>query len=676
MIRLTLFHKITIPVVALFLAATVLGTFQVIRMESELLSRQVERSGEIIAKNVANITENAFWTLNWSNVELFLQELVRDFQGDILAVQVVRPNGEIYLADDRQRYGEWIDLEQVTGRTEGAADYVFEKYQERGVLIVHPFSVDQDAWHVLVALSLEKVDDALAAWSWRILGWGFFLTVLVAGLLLYISQAITRPIIALARSAENIAQGNFGQATPVASGDEIGHLAMQFNRMITHLRKAQAQLKASEKRNRTLLESASSAMIGIALVDIVGPRRALFRYVNKALCQLSGYDREEMLGMSINVVMHPDDLGLVWRAFRRKNDGNQVVAPVVARGVRKDGLVVPVEMSTSVTQHEGRAVLSVFIRDISEKVRAEEQIRRYQEQLEQTVLERTRDLQDSLDRLKKTQSQLLHSEKLASIGQLAAGIAHEINTPAQFIGDNAQFLRQANKDFARFFSEDREFLTALRNHHADIAASLERLRQEADVDFLLRETPLAIEQILDGVERISRIVGSMREFAHPGTREKTPMDLNRALENTVTVARNEWKYNADLEMDLDPDLPMVSCLPNEINQVFLNVLVNASQAIHEKTPERDGAKGRITISTRRRDDAAEVRIADTGAGIPEDVQARIFDPFFTTKEVGRGTGQGLAIAYAVVVEKHQGEICFETRQGEGTTFIIRLPIDG
>jgi two-component system, NtrC family, sensor kinase len=675
-IRVSIFHKIAIPVITIFVFGIVFGLFQVIRMERAFLSSQVQRSGEIIAKNVASITENAFWTLNWANVELFLQELVRESADDILAVQVIRPNGEIFLADDRSKYGDTVDPQVLTGQNASPGDSYFDEDQVRGVLVVRPIAVGQENWHALVALSLREVDATLAAWIQGVLAWGLLLIVIVAGLLLSVSRAIARPIIALTRSAEHIAQGDLDQVTPVTTRDEVGLLGTQFNRMVAHLKEAQARLNASEKRNRALLESASAAMIGIALVEVEGPRKAVFRYVNQAVCQLSGYDEDDLLGMSVNILIHPEDLGRIWRAFRRNRQYDSHASPAVIRGMRKDGLVVPVEVATSITDYDGRAVLSVFIRDISEKVQAEEQLRRHQEQLEQTVLERTRDLRDSLEKLKTTQSQLLHAEKLASIGQLAAGIAHEINTPAQFIGDNTQFLRQAITDLARVFSAYRELPGAFGKErlNAEMVARVERIQKEIDVDFLLQETPLAIDQILDGVERISKIVSSMREFAHPGGKEKTPVDLNRALENTMTVARNEWKYSATFEMDLDPDLPDVYCLPNEINQVFLNVLVNASQAIRDKVQDNDAGLGLIRISTRTEGDKVEIRISDTGGGIPKDIQARVFDPFFTTKDVGKGTGQGLAIAHGVVVEKHQGEITFESREGEGTTFIIRLPV--
>jgi signal transduction histidine kinase len=203
---------------------------------------------------------------------------------------------------------------------------------------------------------------------------------------------------------------------------------------------------------------------------------------------------------------------------------------------------------------------------------------------------------------------------------------------------------------------------------------VEKQIEAVDLDYLRSEIPMAVEQTLEGVSQVSRIVTSMRHFSHPGTDKKSSVDLNRALEATITIARNEWKYVAELEADIDPSLPLVACLPGEMNQVFLNLLVNAAHAIGEITDDGRKGKGMIRVSTRRNGGSVQIRIADTGGGIPAAVQSHIFDPFFTTKPVGKGTGQGLAIAHSVIVEKHAGTIRFETHEGRGTTFIIDLPV--
>jgi len=274
--------------------------------------------------------------------------------------------------------------------------------------------------------------------------------------------------------------------------------------------------------------------------------------------------------------------------------------------------------------------------------------------------------------------QLRHAQKLESVGQLASGIAHEINTPTQYIGDNVRFLQDAFVDLKGLLVNYERLLAAATGN----TLSSETLQEVAaavksvDANYLLEEIPKAIEQALEGVTRVSRLVGAMKEFSHPGTKEKIPLDLNHAIENTITVARNEWKYVADLETDFDASLPLIACQPGEFNQVTLNLIVNAAHAIADVIEKGGSGKGKIKIQTRDHPEWVEIRIQDTGSGIPEKVRARVFDPFFTTKEIGKGTGQGLAIARSVIVDKHGGTIHFEMQEGKGTTFIVRLPHDG
>ncbi|MHC1752476.1 PAS domain S-box protein [Humidesulfovibrio sp.] len=277
---------------------------------------------------------------------------------------------------------------------------------------------------------------------------------------------------------------------------------------------------------------------------------------------------------------------------------------------------------------------------------------------------------------KGLESQLLHSQKLEAIGQLAAGIAHEINTPAQYVGNNTQFIKGAFEDLLAVITAARTLVETAKTACPDLGdvKNLEAVMQERDVDYLQAEVPGAIAQTLEGVERISTIVRSVKQFAHPGAVQMAPADLNESMRSTATVSRNEWKYVAELDLDLDPTLPLVVCMIGEINQVVLNLIINAAHAIADAKkldPEREG---RITLATRLVPSWAEIRVSDTGTGIPKAAQAKIFDPFFTTKEVGRGTGQGLTISRSIVVEKHNGQLYFETRPGEGTAFVVRLPL--
>ena len=272
------------------------------------------------------------------------------------------------------------------------------------------------------------------------------------------------------------------------------------------------------------------------------------------------------------------------------------------------------------------------------------------------------------------EGQLRQSQKLESIGQLAAGIAHEINTPTQFIGGNIRFVRDSFEALASFIRAAQALAEGDRVPEAAELDTLRRAAKAADLDYLLGELPKALEESLEGVERVARIVHAMKEFSHPGTAEMVMVNLNRAVESTVTVARNEWKYVADVELRLDPALPVVPCHPGDINQVVLNLVVNAAHAIADTDRVRKGGKGYIEISTRTDGRWVEIRVADTGVGIPEGIRQRIFDPFFTTKEVGTGTGQGLFVCHKVVTEKHGGVITFESEVGVGTTFAVRLPL--
>jgi PAS domain S-box-containing protein len=273
--------------------------------------------------------------------------------------------------------------------------------------------------------------------------------------------------------------------------------------------------------------------------------------------------------------------------------------------------------------------------------------------------------------------QLRHAQKLESIGQLAAGISHEINTPTQFVRDNLVFLKGS---FGSLEAAVRYITVLSRDPRDDTRDSgiREKCRQMAereDYDFLIEEIPRSLEQALEGIDRVATIVQSMKEFSSPGPATRVLVDVRRSIQNTVTVARNRWKYISVVDIDVDPDLPLIPGLPGELSQVFLNLIINAADAIAEKNKVTGRTElGNIRIAVRNLGDRVEIRLSDTGTGIPEQIRARVFDPFFTTKGVGQGAGQGLALSHHVIVKKHGGSIRFESRHGEGTTFILQLPV--
>ncbi len=274
--------------------------------------------------------------------------------------------------------------------------------------------------------------------------------------------------------------------------------------------------------------------------------------------------------------------------------------------------------------------------------------------------------------------QLRQAQKLEGIGQLAAGIAHEINTPTQYVGDNISFLKESWGSIAEFLN----FCGTVRSDCTPGPVPPEHLHQfcqlheKCDMEYLLKEIPSAIDQSMEGVQRVAKIVKGFKEFSHPGSEEKRAINLNQAIESTITVARHVWKYCAEVVTEFDAALPLVPCLAGEFNQVMLNLIINSAHAISDVIAERGTTeKGTITIATRQEGPWALISVADTGAGIPVEIQSRVFEPFFTTKEVGKGTGQGLALAHVAIVKRHQGQLSFESRVGHGTTFFVRLPLE-
>lgn len=418
---------------------------------------------------------------------------------------------------------------------------------------------------------------------------------------------------------------------------------------LTEFKKSEEALRQSQVELRRQLDftSAITASFGDGLYALDAAGRLTF--MNRAAERILGYKPSEWVGHNVHDLIHGSHPGVtcmvetcpLWsvlnsgKTFKKEEDSF----------TKSDGTVISVSCISSpiITFGEISGAVISF-RDITER--------------------------------RALETQLRHAQKLESIGQLAAGIAHEINTPIQYVGDNIRFIGDGFQSQSQVLGKYNELSTACKANEAtaDLLVELDQVIEDADIEYLAVEMPKAIQQSLDGIQRIGKIVQSMKDFAHPGSAEKQSVDLNRAIESTITVARNEWKYVAEMEMRFDPELPNVPCHLGEFNQVILNLIVNASHAIADVVGNT-GGKGQITMSTRRVADWVEINVSDTGAGIPKAIQPRIFDPFFTTKTVGKGTGQGLAISHNVIVEKHGGSISFATQEGIGTTFTIRLPLN-
>jgi PAS domain S-box-containing protein len=413
-------------------------------------------------------------------------------------------------------------------------------------------------------------------------------------------------------------------------------------------------------RNCALDAAASHFIIG----DATRPGWPVV-YVNRAIVREYGYEPSELLGKGPNFLL-PQALNRIQlkEVMEALRSGHEVRTEL--RGRRKDGSVFWVgAFIAPVKNAAGRITHYVGVgADISARLEQERVQRQLQDQLYSEMQERER-----------MAMELQVAQKLESVGRLAAGIAHEINTPIQYIGDGVAFLQTAYGDHERLLAAYRHAFKRLAAGEPLAAAldSVNEAERNADLEFLGVEVPKAFERTLEGIGRVASIVRAMKEFAHPQRNEQSPANLNHAIETTLIVAHNEYKYTATVETQLGA-IPEVICNIGELNQVFLNVIVNAAQAIEDAGKDVSG--GRITVTTDLVRDSVVISIQDNGCGIPEENLEKIFDPFFTTKGVGRGTGQGLAIARSIVTEKHGGSIDVQSTVGTGTRFIIRLPVNG
>jgi PAS domain S-box-containing protein len=415
-------------------------------------------------------------------------------------------------------------------------------------------------------------------------------------------------------------------------------------RDITERKRAEEALKESEDKYRTILESIED---GYYEVDISGN----LTFFNDSLCRIHGYSRDELTGMNYRQYTDEQTAKEVYQVFNKTYITGKPAKGFEWEHITKDGTKGRVEISVSLMKDaEGERIgFRGIIRDTTERKRAEEERGRLE-------------------------TQLLQSEKMASIGQLAAGVAHEINNPTGFVSSNLKTLSDYQNDMLSLIKEYRNLISDLRANLGNTqvldslteqAERIGALESEVDIDFIMDDTPNLIKDCQEGTERIKKIVIDLKDFAHPGEQKFQYADINKNLDSTLNVVWNELKYKATVTKEYG-ELPEVKCYPQQLNQVFMNLLVNAAQAIEKE--------GEIRISTQALDGQVQIRISDSGSGIPKENLSRIFDPFFTTKEVGKGTGLGLNVAYNII-QKHKGTIDVESEVGRGTTFTIRLQVE-
>ena len=403
---------------------------------------------------------------------------------------------------------------------------------------------------------------------------------------------------------------------------------------ITKQKQAADELRKSEERLSVIFEANPDP---VAVYDNQGHPQ----YLNPAFTQVFGWSLDELLGKGIPFV--PEDQKEITAAKIRELYEFGKPVRIETKRSTKDGHILDILISAAnIKDPEGEPLgIIVNLRNISEN--------------------------------KRLEAQFLQSEKMASIGQLAAGVAHEINNPTGFVSSNLKTLSDYIKDISDLTGKYRSLIADLQESSGgggqpDVSEQIKRisaLEDEVDIDFIMNDISKLIEESREGSERIKKIVQDLKDFAHPGEDKLKFADINKNLDSTVNVVGNELKYKAEVTKDYG-DLPEVQCYPQLLNQVFVNILVNAAQSIKER--------GEIGIKTRADNGYVEIKISDTGSGIPKENLSRIFDPFFTTKEVGQGTGLGMNVAYNII-NKHKGTIDVESTVGTGTTFTIKIPVE-
>lgn len=558
-------------------------------------------------------------------------------------------------------------------------------------------------------LSFNNQETSSIYWAWNTLQDNFLkhkrqmtlisiITCAVTAFVLFMGiRSITIPIKKLTAVLHEYANGNTTVRASIKSKDELGFFATQFNKMLDQINASTTTLNAQNEelaqKNKTIKQSEQKYKM---LIENI-PYRIFYKDTNLVYITCNKYyaddlniNKKEIEGKT-DFDFYPPNI-----AQKHKEDDLRImkagkVSKIEESWTQNETMAIVQTIKVPIKDDEGNSVgiLGIF-HDITERKQAEHILQRYHEQLENEVRSRTEELRATTAKLKKEikirkreekerlilEKDLQLAKKLESIGILAAGIAHEINTPIQFIGDNTQFVSSGITDIMKIVTQYRSMLfeNAGDQNQPDIEEKIKQIEQEYDFNFLGEELPTALQQIQEGLSRVSKIVNAMKDFSHIGKEKRMPADLHKAIESTITVCHNEWKNITHIDTEFDPDIQNVPCFIADINQVLMNLIINATHAIQERKTRFPEHIGLIHIKTKLEKNCAVINVTDNGAGIPSEIREKIFDPFFTTKDVGKGTGQGLSMAYTSIKQKHGGEISFTSQVNKGTTFTIKLPL--
>ena len=431
-----------------------------------------------------------------------------------------------------------------------------------------------------------------------------------------------------------------------------------------------------ESKNKllTVFDSLKEEVISIdSDFRIISANKSMLNEMNIPFNRIIGSDFLNILAIRRFKGKHESIPTLIQKTFTTGKCRSSIHECIDSKGKikQKELIYTPVKNNDEVAQ------VVISCRDITEEMKSAEKINHLNEELNAAILQaklKNEELEKTLQRLKGSQAQIFQSEKMSSIGQLAAGIAHEINNPTGFVSSNLKTLAEYQEDLGGLIIKYRDLLSKLKDMYANTETpfilskqihEIKKTEEEIDIEYILGDIKDLIEESKEGTNRIKKIVQDLKDFAHPGEDKLQLADINKNIESTLNIVWNEIKYKATVTKEFG-DLPEIECYPHQLNQVFMNILVNAAQAIDKN--------GEIKIKTKRENNNINITISDNGSGIPCENIENIFNPFFTTKELGKGTGLGLNVAYNIV-KKHKGKINVESEVGKGTTFTISIPVE-
>ncbi len=613
---------------------------------------QVKGRATTTARLLATMTSDPVVTMDLATLDALISESLRN--PGIVYVRVKNRNDVVLSAggDVSALSAPFKADESVENVTDGRFD-VIQEISIAGT----PFGTVE-----LGIETLSLAETMAKATRWMLVVAGIEI-VLVAVFGYMLGNVLTGKLVLLQRGARRVASGELGYQIAVDGSDELADTASSFNAMSSslaamarYMREAQAAAEAGRDRAESVLHDAISSLSeGVLVLD--GDDNVL--HVNDAFAAIHTCVPELSMASTLtdvserlaaHVVREADGMARIDEIFEKAQPGQREARPRI-------GAPTPGTQWTS-RFDDGRIVF-YSCRDMAGGGHV-------------IVGSDVSEIFETQRRSRQLEHELMQSQKLEALGTLAGGIAHELNTPIQFIGDNLNFIGEAGNDLIAVTEAHAKLLAALSEGGADPAAIAEYRDDLAarDVDFLRDELPTAVSQSVDGIRHMAEIVRAMKEFSHPSVKEKAPVDVNKVAERAALVGKNEWKYAATLDLKLDAGIERAYAVEGELNQVLLNLIVNAAHA----TAAANREQGHIVVRTWQTGDTIHISVADNGTGIPEEIRDRVFEPFFTTKDVGKGTGQGLALCHEFIVSRQKGILRFDTETGVGTTFFVELPV--